>query len=279
MMNFYNETSLACSKLITNAYSTSFSMGIKAFDKALHEPIYAIYGFVRYADEIVDTFHDYDKQALITRFKADTFQAIEEGISLNPVLQSFQWVVNHYQIEHVFITAFFDSMEMDLYKTKFTQQEYETYIYGSAEVIGLMCLRVFCAENRSDFAELAPSAKRLGSAFQKINFLRDIASDFEERGRVYFPDVRFEAFSEVEKQAIEQDIAQEFADGLEGIKNLPEGCKKGVYLAYVYYTQLFEKIKQTPASVLRTTRIRVSDAKKIWLMAQSLVKVKFNTLS
>ncbi|MFM6954030.1 MAG: phytoene/squalene synthase family protein [Sphingobacteriaceae bacterium] len=277
MMKFYNQTSLACSKLITNAYSTSFSMGIKAFDSSLREPIYAIYGFVRYADEIVDTFHAYDKPTLITRFKADTFQAIEEGISLNPVLQSFQWVVNQYQIDRAFIMAFFDSMEMDLYKTKFTQEEYEAYIYGSAEVIGLMCLRVFC-ESTQQYESLVPAARRLGSAFQKINFLRDIASDFDDRGRVYFPGIVFEAFSDLEKQAIEQDIAQDFADGLEGIKDLPEVCKKGVYLAYVYYNQLFEKIKQTPASVLRSTRIRVSDSHKIWLMAQSLVKVKFNAL-
>jgi phytoene/squalene synthetase len=253
-------------------------MGINAFDKELHEPIYAIYGFVRCADEIVDTFHTHDKLTLITRFKVDCFQAIEEGISLNPVLQSFQWVVNKYQIEPEFITAFFDSMEMDLHKTSYTKAEYESYIYGSAEVIGLMCLRVFCAHNRAEFDALAPSAKRLGSALQKVNFLRDIASDFEDRGRVYFPGIRFEAFSDVEKQAIEQDIKQELADGLEGIKNLPNGCKKGVYLAYVYSTQLFKKIKKTPASVLRTTRIRVSDQKKIWLLAQSLVKVKFNAL-
>ncbi len=278
MMELYEESCLACSKLITNKYSTSFSLGIRAFDAQFYDPIYAIYAFVRYADEIVDTFHANDKANLIARFRHDTFEAIAEGISLNPVLHSFQWAVNRHQIDEAFIAAFFDSMVMDLEQKTFTQQEYERYIYGSAEVVGLMCLRVFCAGNTQQFDALAPAAKRLGSAFQKINFLRDIASDFEERGRVYFPGLDYHAFSEADKRAIEADIAQEFADGLEGIKQLPKTCQKGVYLAYVYYLALFEKIKKTSASTLSQQRIRIPDAQKMQLMAQSLLRLKFNRL-
>jgi phytoene/squalene synthetase len=253
-------------------------MGIKAFDKALHEPIYAIYGFVRYADEIVDTFHDYDKQTLITRFKADTFQAIEEGISLNPVLQSFQWVVNHYQIEHAFISAFFDSMETDLYKTEFNQQEYETYIYGSAEVIGLMCLRVFCAENRADFDALAPSAKRLGSAFQKINFLRDLQADKIDLNRNYFPQLTSYEFNEASKKLIEADIEQDFKDSLEGIRKLPNGARFGVYTAYQYYYCLFRKIKNTRAIHVIEKRIRVNNFHKLFIVFQSKLIFKANLI-
>lgn len=277
-MELYEESCLACSKLITKRYSTSFSLGIRAFDARFHDPIYAIYGFVRYADEIVDTFHAQDKASLIARFKRDTFEAIAEGISLNPVLQSFQWAVNRYHIDRSFIDAFFDSMMMDLDKKTFNQTEYEAYIYGSAEVIGLMCLRVFCEGNTQQFNALAPAAQRLGSAFQKINFLRDIASDYEERGRVYFPGLRYDAFSEADKKVIEDDIAIDFAEGLEGIKGLPKACKTGVYLAYVYYLELFEKIKKTSALTLSKKRIRVSDGQKMRLMAQSLLQLTFNRL-
>ena len=225
-MDLYNETCFECSKVITNKYSTSFSLGIKAFDKKFQYPIYAIYGFVRYADEIVDTFHDQDKRKLITQFKADTKQAIEEKISLNPVLQSFQMVVNKYHIGFDLIAAFLKSMEMDLDKTSYTDDSYKEYIYGSAEVVGLMCLRVFCEGDKKQYDDLLPMARSLGSAFQKINFLRDIKSDYEERGRTYFPAVDFTKFTEKDKKDIEKDIKVDFDDAFEGIKKLPNGSKQ-----------------------------------------------------
>lgn len=275
-MDLYNETCFECSKVITNKYSTSFSLGIKAFDKKFQYPIYAIYGFVRYADEIVDTFHDHDKLKLITQFKADTKQAINEKISLNPVLQSFQTVVNNYHIGFDLIEAFLKSMEMDLDKTSYTDDSYKEYIYGSAEVVGLMCLRVFCEGDKKLYDNLLPMARSLGSAFQKINFLRDIKADYEDRGRTYFPDVDFTKFTEADKTEIEKDIKVDFDDAFEGIKRLPQGSKLGVYIAYVYYLQLFKKIKNTPATIIANKRIRVSDTHKIFLMAQALLKSKLN---
>ncbi len=275
-MDLYNDTCLACSKVITNKYSTSFSLGIKAFHKNLRLPIYAIYGFVRFADEIVDTFHDKDKQKLIAAFRNDTFTAIENKISLNPVLQAFQLIVNTYGIEHHLIDSFLKSMEMDLDKTAYSDDSYKEYIYGSAEVVGLMCLRVFCNNNQDLYKLLLPKAKSLGSAFQKINFLRDIKADYEERGRTYFPKVDFEKFTETDKTLIEHDIKADFDDAFIGIKQLPKGAKTGVYIAYIYYLQLFKKIKQTKAQTISEKRIRVSDTQKLWLMAQALVKNKLN---
>lgn len=277
-MELYNKTCFECSKIITNKYSTSFSLGIKAFDKKLQYPIYAIYGFVRYADEIVDTFHDQDKNSLIARFKADTFLAIAEQISLNPVLQSFQLVVNRYQIDHALIHAFLKSMEMDLDKTAYTDDSYKEYIYGSAEVVGLMCLGIFCEGDKTKYDQLLPKAKSLGAAFQKINFLRDIKSDFEDRGRTYFPEVDFTQFTEADKKQIEKDIQIDFDDAFEGIKKLPKSAKLGVYIAYVYYLALFKKIRNTPANTIAQQRIRVSDAHKLVLMALSIIKTKLQML-
>lgn len=275
-MDLYNQTCFECSKVITNKYSTSFSLGIKAFDKKFQYPIYAVYGFVRYADEIVDTFHDQDKSKLLAKFREDTVQAIEDGISLNPVLHSFQEVVNTYQIEFALIDAFLKSMEMDLDKTSYTDESYSTYIYGSAEVVGLMCLRIFCEGNESQYQSLLPKARSLGAAFQKINFLRDIKSDFEERGRTYFPKVDFTKFSEADKKQIEADIQVDFNDAFEGIKNLPDGAKLGVYIAYRYYLQLFKKIRNTSAHTISEKRIRVSNPHKLFLMAQAMVNSKLN---
>lgn len=275
-MDLYNETCFECSKVITNKYSTSFSLGIKAFDKKFQYPIYAIYGFVRYADEIVDTFHDQDKAKLIAEFRADTKRSIEAKISLNPVLHSFQEVVNKYHIGFDLIDAFLKSMEMDLDKTSYTDNSYKEYIYGSAEVVGLMCLRVFCEGDKKLYDDLLPMARSLGSAFQKINFLRDIKADYEDRGRTYFPDVDFTKFTEDDKKEIERDIKIDFDDAFEGIKKLPDGSKLGVYIAYVYYLQLFKKIKNTPATTIANKRIRVSDTHKILLMAQALIKSKLN---
>ena len=277
-MDLYNTTTFECSKLITEYYSTSFTLGIKTLDKRFHFPIYAIYGFVRYADEIVDTFHGFDKKALLNTFRTDTFKAIDEKISLNPVIHSFQIVVNEYQIDHDLIKAFLHSMEMDLYQSEYNQVGYEEYIYGSAEVVGLMCLRVFCEGNNDMYQVLKDDARRLGSAFQKVNFLRDIKSDFQERGRTYFPNVDFTNFTLTDKQLIEEDIQADFDAAYRGIMNLPKGAKAGVYLAYKYYLRLFDKIKGCPASKIQNERIRVPDFQKVALLAKTYFQFRLNVL-
>jgi phytoene/squalene synthetase len=269
---------MECSQLITQRYSTSFSMGIKVFDKAYRAPIYAIYGFVRFADEIVDTFHGYDKAELLQRFKDDTYRAIEEGISLNPVLQAFQQVVNQYKIERELIDAFLYSMEMDLHHHKYEDRLYQEYIYGSAEVVGLMCLRVWTNGNDEEYQRLKAPARSLGAAFQKINFLRDMKSDFDERGRVYFPGVDFRQFTEADKLKIESDIKADFDHAYTGIVQLPKGVRFGVYLAYVYYTKLFQKIKNSPAHQVQKQRIRVHDGRKVALLLSSAVRNSLNLL-
>ena len=278
MHKLYNTTCQECSQLITNRYSTSFSAGIKAFDPSIRAPIYAIYGFVRFADEIVDTFHDYPQATLFYKFKEDTWHAIEERISLNPVLNAFQEVVHTYGIEKDLIVAFLDSMEMDLTQQAYTPEGYEEYIYGSAEVVGLMCLHVFCNGDNALYNKLKKSASRLGAAFQKINFLRDLKSDFEERGRVYFPGVDFERFTAEDNAKIEHDILQDFKEGYIGIVQLPNTSRFGVYLAYVYYFSLFKKIKQTPSHMVQEKRIRVNNFEKMMLLVQSSVRMKFNML-
>jgi phytoene synthase len=277
-MDLYTETCFECSKVITTSYSTSFSQGIKAFDRRFRYAIYAIYGFVRYADEIVDTFHDHDKAVLIAGFRRQTFEAIDQKVSLNPVLHSFQCVVNQYHIEHDLINAFLLSMEMDLDKTTYNSDCFAQYIYGSAEVIGLMCLRVFCGDNEALYRSLLPKACRLGAAFQKINFLRDIRADYEERGRVYFPGVNLTNFSEADKRQIEADIEQDFNEGFEGIKLLPQGTRLGVYIAYVYYVQLFKRIRETPADIILQKRIRVPDWQKAALYCKAVLRQKLNVI-
>jgi 15-cis-phytoene synthase len=276
MLSLYNQTCLECSSLITRRYSTSFSMGIRVFDKKYRSPIYAIYGFVRFADEIVDTFHDFPKKELLDKFRRDTFEAIESGISLNPVLHSFQNVVNKYNIERELIDAFLDSMEMDLNLNAYEDNLYQKYIYGSAEVVGLMCLRVFVNGDENMYKHLYASARSLGSAFQKINFLRDIKSDFDERGRVYFPGVDFRSFSQVDKLQIESDIKKDFDDALLGITQLPQGVRFGVYLAYKYYTKLFQKIKSASPTKVKEERIRVKDSRKVVLIFSSAFRLRFN---
>ncbi len=278
MMSLYTNTCMECSEIITKRYSTSFSLGIRSFDKSLRPPIYAVYGFVRFADEIVDTFHEHDKKTLLDRFRKETYQAIEEKISLNPVLHSFQKVVNDYQIDHALIDAFLDSMEMDLYHNRYEDSLYSTYIYGSAEVVGLMCLKVFVKGDQAEYERLRPFACKLGSAFQKINFLRDMKSDFDERGRVYFPGVDFLHFDNRQKEIIEADIQSEFDEALVGIKQLPETARLGVYLAYVYYTNLFSKIKAANAARVKEERIRVNDGKKLYLMFSSALRHSMNML-
>jgi len=278
MFDLYSKTCLECSELITQRYSTSFSMGIRAFDRPFRGPIYAIYGFVRFADEIVDTFHNYPKKTLLDRFRQETYLAIEEKISLNPVLQAFQETVNQYGIEQELIDAFLDSMEMDLHHQSYEDHLYDKYIYGSAEVVGLMCLRVFCEGDDAYYQRLKEPARRLGAAFQKINFLRDIKSDFDDRGRVYFPGVDFSNFDNEQKKIIEADIEADFKAGLSGIKQLPEGARFGVYLAYKYYTQLFAKIRRAPAQHVADTRIRVSDKRKMYLLFSSALRHSLNFL-
>ena len=276
MLSLYNQTCLECSSLITRRYSTSFSMGIRVFDKKYRSPIYAIYGFVRFADEIVDTFHDFPKKELLDKFRRDTFEAIESGISLNPVLHSFQNVVNKYNIERELIDAFLDSMEMDLNLNAYEDSLYQKYIFGSAEVVGLMCLRVFVNGDENMYKHLYASARSLGSAFQKINFLRDIKSDFDERGRVYFPGVDFRSFSLGDKLQIESDIKKDFDDALLGITQLPQGVRFGVYLAYKYYTKLFQKIKSASPTKVKEERIRVRDSRKVVLIFSSAFRLRFN---
>lgn len=277
-MDLFSETTFECSKLITQRYSTSFTLGIKTLDKKFHQPIYAVYGFVRYADEIVDTFHNFDKESLLNRFEHDTYQAINEGISLNPVLHSFQQVVNQYKISTHLIDAFLHSMRMDLKQDTYNQTGYEEYIYGSAEVIGLMCLKVFCQGNQEQYDQLEPSARRLGAAFQKVNFLRDLKSDYKDRGRVYFPGVNFESFTDQEKSSIEEDIQADFNEALNGIKRLPKGAKAGVYLAYIYYLQLFKKIQNLPSKQILTQRVRIPDFKKMLLLSKTLLLTRLNAL-
>ncbi|MBL4710626.1 MAG: phytoene/squalene synthase family protein [Flavobacteriales bacterium] len=274
MKALYKEASLLSSKVITNCYSTSFSMGINALGKEIHDPVYAIYGFVRLADEIVDTFHQQDKKALLEEFVKETNYAIERKLSLNPVLHSFQWVVNKYNIEQKLIDAFIKSMEFDLFKTEYDQKGYEEYIYGSAEVVGLMCLRVFCGNDDVKYQELKRPAERLGAAFQKINFLRDIKDDFEEKGRTYFPGIEITSFNDEDKELIEADILKDFQDGFKGIRDLPKNSRFGVYTAYIYYLELFKKIKKVKADRIIQERTRITDFKKYYLLIRSLIRYK-----
>ncbi|GAB1403379.1 phytoene/squalene synthase family protein [Lentimicrobium sp.] len=278
MKELFDMISRKSSKLATVTYSTSFSLGIRFFSKKYHDPIYAIYGFVRFADEIVDSFHGFDKARLLDRFKKDTFLAIEEGISLNPILNNFQWAVNTYHIEDELILKFLHSMEMDLHDIEYDQPAFEAYIYGSAEVVGLMCLRVFCEGDYEKYNQLKQPAMHLGSAFQKINFLRDLQADYKNLGRSYFPGVDLKRFTEDTKQKIESDIAAEFAQGLEGIRRLPKGARFGVYMAYVYFYQLFLKIKRTNSSQILEERIRIPNSTKYKLLFTSYLKHQFNLL-
>ncbi len=278
MIELFNQTCRECSRLITERYSTSFSAGIRAFDPKFRSPIYSVYAFVRFADEIVDTFYDHPQAEMLEEFRQETWRAIEKRISLNPVLHAFQEVVHRFGIERELIEAFLDSMEMDLHQNRFGQKSYDDYIYGSAEVVGLMCLRVFCEGDREQFDRLKSPARSLGAAFQKINFLRDLKSDFEDRGRVYFPGVDFQNFTAEDKLHIEKDIKKDFDAGYAGVLQLPIGARFGVYLAYVYYLKLFKKIQKTSPCKVRESRIRVPNSEKMLLLFQSSLKMKLNLL-
>lgn len=266
MKTIFDEVSYACSKVTTRAYSTSFSLGIYCLHKKIRYPIYAIYGFVRYADEIVDSFHGYDKLTLLNDFKTDTYKAIQNKISLNPILNSFQHVVNSYNIDLQLVETFFKSMQMDLYEKQHDKKSYETYILGSAEVVGLMCLYVFTEGNVDLFERLKKPAMNLGAAFQKVNFLRDIRADYLQLGRSYFPSVNLEKFSDHDKKQIQADIENDFNEALKGIKLLPVVARFGVYVAYMYYKALFKKIKALPPNRILNERIRIPNYEKISLL-------------
>lgn len=278
MKRIFDELSFDCSRITTQAYSTSFSLGIRFLDRRLHRSIYAIYGFVRFADEIVDSFHNYNKAVLLHEFKQETWKAIKNGISINPILNSFQHTVTRYGIENELIERFFKSMEADLEQKNHSETSYEEYIYGSAEVVGLMCLRVFADNDDELFLSLRQPARSLGAAFQKVNFLRDMSSDYKMLGRIYFPGVNFASFSETEKEKIQRDIEADFEKALAGIKLLPVSSRKGVYLAYFYYKKLFLMIKSLPADKALSARIRIPNHRKIGLMFQSMIRHQLNLL-
>lgn len=277
-LSLYDRVCLKASKDTTRSYSTSFSLGIRSLERKFHGPIYAIYGFVRFADEIVDTFHGYDKADLLRRFREDTYRAIDDGISLNPILHSFQSVVHHFGIEEPLYGTFLDSMAMDLTDTVHDQGSYENYILGSAEVVGLMCLRVFCEGDIQLYERLRPAAMKLGAAFQKINFLRDLKDDHQNLGRTYFPGIDVSRMDTSMKRSIEADIQKDLDEALIGIRQLPKGARFGVYLAYIYYVNLFRKIKALPTERILTERVRVRNRRKIALLTTSYLRHSFGTL-
>lgn len=274
----FDKVSIKASRLVTHQYSTSFSLGIRCLEKELRDPVYSIYGFVRFADEIVDTFHEFNKKELLDEFRKDTYRSIREKISLNPILNSFQFAVNEYNIEHELIDQFLKSMEMDLTQKKFDAKSFDEYVLGSAEVVGLMCLRVFCKGDDTQFQKLKPLAMKLGAAFQKINFLRDLNADYIGMGRTYFPGLDFTEFNEECKRQIEASIKADFDEGYKGIQQLPRGARFGVYVAYVYYLALFKKIRNTPSEHVLNSRIRIPNRHKISILCYSFVKHQLNMI-
>jgi len=279
MKSLFDNVSRECSKAVTNAYSTSFSLATKMLSETIRQDIYNIYGFVRFADEIVDTFHDYDKEKLFKNFEADLENALTDKISLNPILNSFQETYHKYGIDKHLVDAFMNSMRLDLHKKDYlTEEEYRAYIYGSADVVGLMCLKVFVSGDNDKYEDLKASAMRLGSAFQKVNFLRDLKADFEDLSRTYFPNTDLNQLDEISKKAIIDDIEADFTEGLIGIRRLPIEAKFGVFMAYRYYNKLLQKLKKTPALEIKSTRIRVPNYKKVELLTRSYVKYQLNLL-
>ncbi len=280
MKDLFDSVSYNCSKLVTKSYSTSFSLAVNMLSPKIRKDIYNIYGFVRFADEIVDTFHNYDKEILMANFERDYYLAKEQGISLNPILNSFQKTVNQYQIPDDMVQAFLKSMKADLHKTQYqTKAEYDEYIYGSADVVGLMCLKVFVDGDTKRYDELKDAAMRLGSAFQKVNFLRDLKDDYEVLNRSYFPNVDLGQLNANSKQLIIDEIEADFDYAYNnGILKLPVEAKFGVYMAYRYYRRLLKKLKAVPSEKIMDTRIRISDPMKINLLARSYVKYKLNII-
>ncbi|MFS4483085.1 phytoene/squalene synthase family protein [Hyunsoonleella sp. 2307UL5-6] len=279
MKALFDTVSYNCSKVVTKSYSTSFSLATKMLSNSIRPHIYNIYGFVRFADEIVDSFHDFDKKTLFDNFSDDLEKAIENKISLNPILNSFQYTYHKHNLDKSMVDAFMNSMRLDLSKKDYlSDEEYKAYIYGSADVVGLMCLKVFVKGDEEKYNELKDTAMSLGSAFQKVNFLRDIKADFDELNRSYFPNIDLDNLDENSKQQIIDDIESDFEKGLSGIKRLPMEAKFGVFMAYRYYSQLLKKLKKTPALQIKDTRIRVSNPKKIELLARSYVKYQLNLM-
>jgi phytoene/squalene synthetase len=278
-MQLFDKTAFKISKIVTESYSTSFSAATGLLDKNHREAIYSIYGFVRFADEIVDTFHAWNKELLLEKFEQDLYHAIETGISLNPVLHSFQLTVTKFNIPHEYIAAFLNSMKSDLNKTVYDKKsEADDYIYGSADVVGLMCLCVFCDGDKEKFENLKKPAMRLGSAFQKVNFLRDLQNDVKLLGRVYFPQMKAETFNETSKQHIIDDIKFDFYEAKEGIKKLPENSRLAVFVAYLYYMGLLKKLEKTAADKIITSRIRISDFKKLLILLKARILYKLNLI-
>lgn len=278
MKQLFDDISQEMSALTTKRYSTSFSLGISFLNKDLHKPIYSIYGFVRFADEIVDSFHGFDKETLLAEFKTETYKSIDQGISLNPILNSFQWAVNKYGIPLDLIETFLNSMEMDLDDYVYDEASYEQYILGSAEVVGLMCLKVFVKGDETEYEKLKPAAMKLGSAFQKINFLRDLKADYQELGRTYFPGIDMREFNTTVKKEIEADIEKDFKAGYEGILKLPKEARFGVYMAYKYYFKLFKKIKAKSAHSILNERIRIPNYRKVRILFTSYLRHNLNIL-
>jgi phytoene synthase len=279
MKAIFDNVSYDCSKTVTKTYSTSFSLATKMLSKSIRQDIYNIYGFVRFADEIVDSFHDFDKNILFEKFEADLEHALNNKISLNPILNAFQHTFHNYNIDKSLVDSFMKSMRLDLHKSTYlTEKEYKAYIYGSADVVGLMCLKVFVKGDADKYNELKDTAMSLGSAFQKVNFLRDLKADHDDLNRTYFPNTDLTNLNEESKQYIIDDIENDFAKGLEGIKKLPMEAKFGVFMAYRYYRQLLKKLKHTPALDIKSSRIRVPNYKKIELLTRSYVKFQLNLL-
>lgn len=277
-MDLYRKNNLDCSKITTRNYSTSFSLGVRVLSPKYREGIYSIYGFVRYADEIVDTFSDQDQRTIFDEFRIETFKAIERGFSINPIIDSFQMAVRKFHIDQELIEAFLLSMEMDLNTDVYSPELLKTYIYGSAEVVGLMCLRVFYYNEPEKYDQLVIPARKLGEAFQKVNFLRDARNDFNEKGRVYFKDIDFENFSEETKRQLEAEIEKDFQESVEGIRQLKKQVRLGVYLAYTYYLHLLKEIKKARPEEIMKKRYRITNTKKSYLLASAYLKNALNML-
>jgi phytoene/squalene synthetase len=278
MMHLFHEVSQHCSRTTTEKYSTSFSSAIRLLHADLRQPIYNIYGFVRFADEIVDTFHEHDKERLLINFKKETYDAIRDGISLNPILHSFQLTVNQYKIDHELIEAFFKSMEMDLDKQAYNSAGYQEYIYGSAEVVGLMCLYIFLEVDVDAYIKFKPYAQSLGAAFQKVNFLRDVKADYSQLNRTYFPGLDFQSFTDRQKREIEEDIQRDFEHAYQGIIRLPVKAKFGVYVAYKYYLSLFRRIRQMQPARIMHERVRIPNYGKLMILLRAGVRNQLNLM-
>ena len=279
MKKLFDQVSESCSKIVTESYSTSFSLATKMLDSSIRQDIYNIYGFVRFADEIVDSFHNYDKKVLLNLFEKDLKKSIEDKISLNPILNSFQKTIHNYQIDYELIDSFLNSMKLDLDKKKYlTKKEFDQYVYGSADVVGLMCLKVFVKGNKNQYNDLRPYAMSLGSAFQKVNFLRDLKADHDGLNRSYFPNLNIDEFDESSKKIILDEIDKDFRHALKGIFKLPSSARFGVYTAYKYYLKLLNKLRKTHPLKIKTSRIRVPNYQKVNVLARSYVRYRLNIL-